>query len=210
MKGLKKIGSILTVILFGVVVPVFLIAQAYISMGALDGTVSSVIPKESVAETFQDVRPVLHDANDYALYSVMSAERTNLMVVTNKQNMKVAVMQIGFAVISVGIAFIILGINDGGVTAGGEAAGIRLDFKTGSTGAAIFVVGAAMATVGGTLKNDYWTVPVPGYIDRGENSAGQAHARTIAIYRQCTKQQPAIADECFYKLFGSRFAGEVK
>jgi len=208
--AVKTIGRGFSIAIFGVVVPVVLLIQAYVGLSALGDQVGSVVPTESAAQTFEEARVGLHDANDYALYSVISAERTNLAVVINKQVMKISVMQIGFAVISLGIMFVILGINDGGAEGGVEATGFKIDFKTSSTGAVVFVIGAAMAAAGGIMKNEYNTVPIPGYIDRGDGAAQQAHVKTIATYKECAKLETATAQECFYKLFTQEFRGDLK
>lgn len=66
--------------------------------------------------------------------------------------------------------FIILGINDGRVEGVTDINGLKFDFKTGPSGVAIFIVGAIMATDGEVLKNDYNTVPIPGYYYSANNA----------------------------------------
>lgn len=206
---MKKISQSIAILVFGVIVPLALLSQAYLGLSSLSSQVSGVLQKQNSSQIFRDARVLLHDANDYALFSLISAERTNHAVVTNKQIMKVAVMQIGFAVISIGVMFIILGINDGGAEGGFEASGLKFDLKTGSTGAVVFVIGAAMAAAGGIIKNDYQTVPIPGFIDRGDGEASRAHAETVALYKECKKMGGAVSQECFYKLFSQTFAADV-
>lgn len=148
---------------------------------------------------FAKARPLLRSANDFSLYSVMAAEHTNRAVVTNKQVMKVAVMQIGFAVVSLGLMFVILGINDGGGSAVVGGSGLTFDFRTGSTGALVFVIGAAMATAGGVLKNDYQTVPVPTFA--GTTGGDALYAQAQSAYAECSKLGDTVAQECFFKVF---------
>ncbi len=81
----------------------------------------------------------------------------------NKQSMKLTIIHIGLAVISVGMMFIILGINDGGGEGGVKLSGIDFNFKTVSSGLAIFIAGALMAS-GALINNIYTTAAVPGYV----------------------------------------------
>jgi hypothetical protein len=117
---------------------------------------------------------------------------------TNKQVMKVSVMQIGFSVISIGMMLIVLGINSGGVKGAVEGAGLKFDFKTGSTGVAVFLVGAVMATAGGVLKNKYKTGVIPKYIS--EDSSKESE-ETIAAYNECKSQKITSPQECFIKFY---------
>lgn len=149
------------IVLFGIIVPIILLFQAYTGLSSVRSDLRALSSQQSVAKSLGEAKPYLVDANDYALYGMIHAERINLAVVTNKQHLKLAVMQIGFAVISLGLMFVILGINDGGGEGEGEAAGVKFNFKTGSTGAIVFVIGAAMATAGGVMRNEYQTVEVP-------------------------------------------------
>lgn len=79
--------------------------------------------------------------------------------------MKNTVMHIGYATISLGLSLILLGIKEenGGGEAKIAAPGITFDVKTGSTGAYVFVIGALMATVGGSLPNKYQGSTIPVY-----------------------------------------------
>ena len=206
----QTISRSLAIVIFGVVLPIFLLVQAYVGLSKAETLVRSSVAGKSAAESFADARRNLHDANDYALYSVIAAERTNQIVVTNKQVMKIAVMQIGLAVVSLGIMFVVLGFRDGGAETGIEAQGVRFDFKTGSTGAVVFVIGAAMAAAAGIMKNDYNTVPIPGYIQTGESSGSIAHVESLNLFRKCSNQNKISPYECFYKFFEKEFSGEVK
>ncbi|MCJ1958667.1 hypothetical protein MUB10_27560, partial [Klebsiella variicola] len=71
--------------------------------------------------------------------------------------MKLTIIHIGLAVISVGMMFIILGINDGGGEGGVKLSGIDFNFKTVSSGLAIFIAGALMASGGALINNIYTT-----------------------------------------------------
>lgn len=201
----SSVAKTSAVIIFGVIVPVAILFQAYIGLSDLREDVSKHTTANTTSEEYKSVRPLLQDANDYAFYNLLYSERTNLIVVTNKQVMKVTVIQIGFAAISLGLMFIVLGINDGGAQGAVEGSGLKIDFKTSSTGAVVFIVGALMATAGGVLKNQYETVPIPGYIDRGSGNGQQAHVQTLNIYEDCRKKGE-VRYECFFKHFADEFS----
>jgi hypothetical protein len=192
-----RVVHALAVVLLGIVVPIIVLAQAYTGLATLGDTVGRPAYQTAPAETLKGVQPLLRGANDYALFSVMSAEHTNQVVVTNKQVMKIAIMQIGFAVISLGLMLVILGINDGGGEGAAALVDLKFDFKTGSTGVVVFVVGAAMATAGGVLKNEYTTVPLPGYVQANADDGSEV----LAMYRACKDQAGAGYAACFANSF---------
>jgi hypothetical protein len=184
-------------------------AQAYVGLSALSGQVSSALSAKTPAQVFAEAKPHLQGANDYALYSIIAAERTNQSVVINKQIMKIVVMQIGFAVASIGIMFIILGISDGGADGVVGWGTFKFDFKTGSTGVVVFVLGAAMATAGGVLKNEYATVPIPGFVQAVGAPTGP-DPQTLSDFKQCRQFGGAVAQECFYVNFEKTNAEALK
>ncbi len=94
----------------------------------------------------------------------------------------------------------LLGIKDGGLVGSGEAAGIKFDFKTGSTGVAMFVVGALMATIGGVLKNDYQTSLIPDYEHMTSKQFHQKYENSLEAYQLCKKDETSF-ERCFTQLF---------
>ncbi|MFT4503162.1 hypothetical protein [Caballeronia sp. 15711] len=152
------------VLFFGVILPVVVLFQAYMTLYAMPKTIPG--HEMDVVQTFGDVKKLASDsniANDYALFAMLFAEQSNKQAIVNKQLLKVVIIQVGFAVISVGLMFIILGISDGGATFGGKGGGISVDLKTGSTGLVTFVIGAAMAAGGALIPNEYTTVGAPDF-----------------------------------------------
>lgn len=150
-------------LLFGLVIPAALLLNVMMSVSKLDATIGHTEGVTQVIENYKSVKDDLDSANDYALLSVLAAENANQKTMINKQVMKVAVIQIGFAVISIGLLFVVLGFNDGGIKVVGENAGLNFNLVTGSTGLAAIVIGASMSTLGGVMKNEYQTVKVPEY-----------------------------------------------
>jgi len=196
MKSLLASVKSVSVLMFGVIVPVVILLQAYYGLKALSTDVGYKMTTEQLVALYPEAKKSLADGNDYVMLSLMLAEHANQKTMVNKQVMKVAVIEIGFAVISLGIMFIILGINDGGIAASGEVSGSKFDVKTGSTGVAVFVIGAVMATVGGVLKNDYATVPLPNF------SSGAPQMDQLNRGREVCKAISGKDDSsCFAKVF---------
>lgn len=185
-------------ILFGVVVPLLILAQAYVGLASLGKSVSYAGRNDDLVQTLAAARKNLTNGNDYALFSLLYTEQANQRTMVNKQVMKVSIMQIGFAVASVGMMLIILGFNDGGASGTAELSGVKFDFKSGSTGVVVFLVGASMATMGGVLKNDYSTVPIPQYV---QMEANPNHARSIKAFIECRKFDGDKFKDCFVGLF---------
>ena len=195
-----KLVKSFAVVTLGLLVPLVIMVQAYLNLGSLSDNLSRTANPAAAMEMFTAAQKAARNGNDYALFSQVYAETANQRVLTNKQVIKVAVMQIGFAAISLGLMFVILGINDGGGDSKISFLDVKLDFRTASTGALVFVVGAAMATAGGVLRNEYTTVGAPQYVYAGGPS--QAETDSLNAYRTCKAQaRPAVFGECFASLY---------
>ena len=210
---MKAVRS-LAVAVLGLIVPFALLFLAATNLSSLSGRITDTFGRESPRETLASLRPILATGNDYMLFALMSSERANEAVVINKQVMKVVVMQVGFAVASVGLMFIALGINDGGAEGNVGGGQLSFNFKTGSTGALIFVVGAAMSAAGGLLRNEYNTVPIPGFAfipgeaqKNGDTGDGGKFADAEARLDTCKTAAPNDVDRCFLTDFEA-LAGE--
>jgi hypothetical protein len=160
---MKKYLQVIAGLVLGLIIPATLLSNVITSVSTLNEQITHKEGFKQVVEHFKSVKQDLETSNDYALISMLAAENANQKTMINKQAMKVAVIQIGFSVISIGLLFVVLGFNDGGVTAVGGDGNINFNIKTGSTGLAAIIVGASMATMGGVLKNEYKTVQVPMY-----------------------------------------------
>jgi hypothetical protein len=135
-------------------------------------------------------------------FSLLYSESANQKTMINKQVMKVSIMQIGFAVMSIGTMFIVLGINDGGARGSAHFSGLKVDIRKASTGVLIFLVGAAMATAGGVLKNEYSTVTIPKYglSEKTKEVLGKQRWQEI-FYKHCKEKPHDEAAQCFYHLY---------
>ena len=195
---IKTIARQASIILFGVIFPVYVLFQAYQGISVLKDDVGYKTSVSDLVQEFSNVSTNINDANDYALFSLMYVEHANQKTMINKQVMKATIVHTGFAVISIGMMLIILGINEGGIEGSAEANALKFDFKTGSTGVGVFVIGALMATVGGVLKNDYSTSKIPMY---GEVGASKNYVRSINAYKSCYAKKAEHPEKCFASLF---------
>lgn len=92
--------------------PVAILFQSYQGITSLRSDVSYRTTIEDLSDNFFSVKEKIDSANDYALYSLLYVEHANQKTMLNKQVMKPTIVLIGFAVISVGMMLIILGIHE--------------------------------------------------------------------------------------------------
>lgn len=150
-------------LVFGLALPVAIAVNAEHRFDAALSLISNAASRSYIEDALNSPDKKLTSSNDYTLVALADAERANLSVMVNKQVMKIIVIYMGFAVMSFAMMFIVLGFTDSPVAAIGEGAGFKLDVRFGSIGAAVFVVGAAMAAGGGLLRNEYHTVGLPSF-----------------------------------------------
>ncbi|WP_321948304.1 hypothetical protein [Paraburkholderia sp. J10-1] len=197
------------VVVFGGIVPVLLIVLAILGLRDLQTTFAP--GKDNVVQTLTSVQKVVSDSKDvnaYALASFMFAEHSNFGVVHDKQRMKVVVIQIGFAVASIGIMFILLGVNDGGAQVAAKSTVGKVDFKTASTGLVTFLIGAGMAYGAGIIPNEYTTVGVPRYGAMGEQPQSDLRADLVQAATVCAKDPVATRGACLVDALAAAAAGE--
>ena len=196
--GSKNFAREIVVLLFGVVVPFFMLAQAYVGLSSLSNNVNYHQTTDNLVVSFEKAKKSLSNGNDYALFALLYTEHANQKTMINKQVMKISVMQLGFAVVSLGMMLILLGFNDGGATANASISEIKFDFKSGSSGIVVFVIGALMATAGGVLKNDYGTVPIPDFLYTQQSNE---ISRSVSAYTECKKLGEARLLDCVVGVF---------
>src|SRR5437667_7580299 len=102
------------VLVLGLLAPLFLLFQAYHGMSTLQLGLGDGTSEKELVQTLSDVKKTMPDDRDYALFSLLFSEHMNQRVMGHKQVLKAVVMQIGFAVASVGLMFIVLGVSEGG------------------------------------------------------------------------------------------------
>jgi hypothetical protein len=179
-----RLGAIL---IFGIIFPLALLSQAFLAVRNADFQAFETIgiEKSLPAQMAKLARP-----EDYTLYALVFVETSNRKVMLNKQMMKMAVIHIGFAVISVGMLLLLLGIDAGGMDLEGEhkALGTKLNLKIASTGVVVFVVGATMAALGGLLINQYKTIDIPRFGGTTEATVPISAQRILDEYDKCHSQ----------------------
>ena len=150
----------------GLILPVFLLGTAYMALGDLN-KLSAYDDISDIASKLPKPMQGFDSPNDYAFLLVAHLEAGSQHVMLNKHRMKVAVINIGFAVACVGLVVLILGIDGGGLELAVEhAVAGNVNFKVASSGVAIFVLGACMSAAGGLLPNPYTTVGVPSFVSK--------------------------------------------
>ena len=194
---IKKLSYQLSIAVFGVIFPVYILIQAFQGVSSLQEEVAYKKPLTELISDFSKAENSITSANDYALFSLMYVEHANQKTKTNKQVMKAVIVHAGFAVISVGMMLILLGINDGGLEGGAGLDALKFDFKTGSTGVGVFVIGAMMATAGGVLKNEYTTSKIPMY----GGTWNEQHIKSINAYKSCYAKKEDKFEKCFVNKF---------
>ncbi|MCO7198659.1 hypothetical protein [Pseudoalteromonas sp. OANN1] len=189
---MMKVIKLLASLLFGVVFPITLLFSIYTSISKLEKEMSSPASLEDIVSQFNTVSGKLKKGNDYALFSLMISENANQGSMKNKQVMKVAVIQIGFTVISIGMLFVVLGFNDGGAAGSLKGADISIDFKTASSGLGAIIIGAIMVVCGGVINSHYQTVGLPEYLQLSENF----ESVEMKIYKACKQEKNIDFSSC--------------
>ena len=198
---MEKLIKAFGVIAFGLVFPVIVLFQAHASISALGNDVSYATTLGQLSNQVSAAKSEAWDVNQIALYSLLYVEHANQKTMINKQLMKTSIVNIGFAVISIGMMLIVLGIEkDNNVQASGKMQGLNFDVKTGSTGVAIFLVGAVMATLGGVLKNNYKTSEIPTYTVLSKGDYSESYEKSVAAYKTCRDQKTDF-ELCFTQIF---------
>jgi hypothetical protein len=209
-----RIARGFAIIVFGLVLPALVFWHAYLGFNLLSDNFNRQSKPVDIAQIFASMKAshslVEGEADDYAMLSFMYSEQSSRSLLINKQLLKVVVMQMGFAVASVGLMFIVLGIRDGGADSSIEAQGVKFDFKTGSTGLVTFIIGAAMVAAAGIIYNEYTGVGYPQYIQTANSKTGispdiQAELSQLGLTKKVAilcrlKPNP---DACFAKSFAN-------
>ena len=192
------------VLTMGIIFPAIILFQAYAGLHEMQRYMYGGVDDNALVHMFKKFREHANGSDDFRIFGLMFVENSNQKTMINKQAMKVSVMQIGFAIMSLGLMFIILGINDGGAKGSAEISSLKVDIRKASTGVFVFIVGAAMATAGGILKNDYTASRLPNF-----NGDKEQNAELIDVFKACKKQGGDSAAECFYQYFMNVHKGEL-
>lgn len=205
----KSLLSRIAILGLGIIFPAFTLLQAYAGLSNLREKVMAESDNVKLVQIYQEFKKNARSADDFRMFALLFTENANQKTMINKQVMKVSIMQIGFSVMSLGLMFVVLGINDGGANATGSFMGVQIDIKKASTGVLVFLIGAGMATAGGVLKNDYSTVKIPMFGDDVAGKVIERDRRTVAAFNAC-KEQGGNAEKCFYQIFELINKGDEK
>ena len=191
---------LIAITVFGIVFPVIVLFQAHGGIQSLNKDVAYTTNIVDLSSHVATATKERWKANDYALFSLLYVEHANQKTMINKQVMKTAIVNIGFAVMSIGLMLIVLGIERGGADSTVTVRDISFNIKTGSSGVAIFIVGAIMATLGGVLKNDYQTSQIPDYEHVPERPLSPALLQSREAYSKCSTYGESF-ETCFAQAF---------
>ena len=203
---MNKYIQYFAVAVFGIAIPVYLMGSVITNVSAVNQEISYAGSLDSTIKSFSEAKDHLQTPNDYALLAMLSAESANQKTMINKQIMKVIVIQIGFAVISIGMLFVVLGFNEGGAEGNASNGVLSFNFKTGSSGLAAIIVGAAMATLGGVLNNAFSTVQVPTFSGQASVPVVLETDGSVSIVVEAFK----ACDSAFKDLHGENKVSQIK
>jgi len=153
---------LVAVVAFGLLIPILLSLQAFSLMQNLDSSIERMsVPN---ASSLLPLKPERLTPMDYSLAALLFVESSNRAVMVAKQRMKVAVMNVGFAIASVGIMLLMLGIDAGGMNFKfKQEAGFSAEAKITSTGVLVFVIGGLLVGIAGVTPNEFKTASIPGF-----------------------------------------------
>jgi len=194
-----KIARLLAFLVLGLALPTVLIFQAHESMGRMSEVASDGNDIATVLRSLPASVQNLRSQNDYALLSIAMVEASNQRTMLTKQRMKMSVMHIGFAVISLGLMMLVLGLEAGGVEViGGPSQSLSLNLKTTSTAVTAIVLGAAMSAAGALMPNQYTTVSIPSYAPLSNYAAEERLLKLRSLASQCAAEaKPPNLAACF-------------
>lgn len=224
---MRAMARRLAAITFGIILPIILLYTAFCNLQDVSKKLYQIESEQGLQKAYEPLKGILSSANDYILYSLMYVEQSNQRTMVNKQAMKLTIIHIGFAIMCVGIMFVVLGINDGGAQGVGEFGGGTFNLKTASSGFAIFIGGALMASGGALLNNQYATAAVPGYIQvltqadpppdpAAEAAATRQHVawvkenQLIQFYKKCRAYDDTQYAQCLAGIVPKLYSEEIK
>lgn len=204
--------TVAAAIIFGVLFPAFILAQAFWSMQQLSATLRSADGFPLLRE-FATLKEQLHRPEDYMLASQVLAESASQRTMINKQVMKASAMHVGFATMSLGMMLVLLGFKEYQQRFLVSAGGFTIDLRRVTSGALVFVAGSAMTAAAALVPNEYRTV-APFYFGVESTQSAAAPETVLDDYtRRCAKTYQegtkSFAD-CLHQMEEKRIADLAK
>lgn len=73
----KRMIQPFAILVFGIVVPVIILSQAYNEITTLTDNVNYKVTLEDLVDNFSDVKESLYNGNDFSLFSLLYTEHAN-------------------------------------------------------------------------------------------------------------------------------------
>jgi len=170
----------IALVLLGLICPLAMLAQAFIATDRLGRSLEGRTTLSGFHSALPQAVTKFDRPDAYRYASLLFLEASNQEVVLHKQQTKIAVMNIGFAVMCLGLSCILFGFDGGGIAGEAEVASKKFKIQTASSGVAMFLLGSMLAAGGGLLANEYQTAGAPGYSDFAP-APGPATVRDLTV-----------------------------
>lgn len=200
--------KMLVFVFAGVIFPVFMLGASAYNLYQTSNQFKEMSQQQLSIKELNELKNIMKSPYDYGIISIIYMEKQAHKIFIHKQTMKIASMYIGYAVLSVGVMMLFLGIetkkqND----INGNFMGLTFNIKSGSGGIIIFLLGASMIIIPGSINNKYQTPGIPGYGSGAPSNISQIKNNVLYIYQQCNKQTALSKDQCFTQSINSSFKG---
>ncbi|WP_374419507.1 hypothetical protein [Chromobacterium sp.] len=162
LDNFSLVARVLLIFFFGVVLPLLFMYGTYTQTTEVIAKLlkTELISPERIMATSKGFNK---EYNDYMMYSWSQAQLVNQTVVMAKLHIRAAIISIGLSSMSIGVMFVVVGINDGGGNLSVGGRGVSFSLITNSTGAIVFTIGAMMAAVSGLYPIRLSTGSLPAF-----------------------------------------------
>lgn len=198
----------LVFLLTGVIFPVFMLGASAYNLYQTSNQFKEMSQQQISVKELSELKSMMTSPYDYGITSIIYMEKQAHKIFIHKQIMKIASMYIGYAVLSIGVMMLFLGIetksqND----INGNFMGLTFNIKSGSGGIIVFLLGAIMIIIPGSINNKYQTPGIPAFGAGSSVDIRQIKSNVLYIYQQCNKQTTLPKDQCFTQSINSSFKG---
>lgn len=189
----------------GIIFPLFMLGASIYNLHSTSNRLSLLNEQRSAVSEMQSIKALIKTPNDYSIFSMMYLEQQTHDALILKQIMKITSMYIGYAVLSIGVMMIFLGVETKSQSdINGNLIGLTFNVKSGSAGVIVFLFGAIMVLMPGVLGNSYKTPGIPSFnsnnIDTTVYSTPETQeykSQILSIYQLCQTLPDDKRDTCF-------------